>query len=99
MRWLVTFVLFLFLTGCTKTVYKPVYKTKTVYYKPPQELIDYKIKTPKPPNKEKFIQSGPIERQKQLTFYVIDLLKTIEKYKTKNKALKDWYKQLDKAVK
>ena len=87
--------LFLFL-GCTRVVYKPIYKVKRVYYKPPKQLTDYNITVPHPPVKQIYIDSDPIARENLLTFYVIDLLKTINKYKEKEHSLKDWYKKIDK---
>jgi len=84
-------ILTLIFTGCTKVVYKPVYKTKYVYIKPPQYLIKDTIKTPEPPKRHIFIKAGPIERETRLTLYIIDLLNVIKKYKIHRKELLKWY--------
>jgi len=83
----------IFILGCApKTKYQVVYKTKTIYLKPSDNIIDYKIDTPVPPDREIYIKASPIEREQMLTNYIIDLLKTIKQYKNKENSLKEWFK-------
>ena len=79
-------------TGCApKVEYQTIYKTKTVYLKPSDNILTDDIILPTPPNKEEFINARPMKREQMLTFYIIDLLKTIKKYKVKNKNIIEWY--------
>jgi hypothetical protein len=92
MKYLFTTLLMFLITGCaTRTEYKTIIKTKTVYLRPSDSILKYKITTPEPPNKDRFIQSSPIEREKMLTTYVMDLLYTIKKFKIKNNKILEWY--------
>lgn len=94
MKRILVFIPVIFLLGCApKVKYMTVYKTKTIYLKPGDSLINYKIDTPKPPNKDKFISADPITREKMLSLYIINLLKTIKEYKIKDKNLQEWYKK------
>jgi len=93
MKWLFLIITTIFIIGCVpKTEYQVVYKTKTIYLKPSDVIIDYKITTPPPPNKKEFIEATPIKREQMLTNYIIDLLKTIKQYKNKENSLKEWFK-------
>jgi PBP1b-binding outer membrane lipoprotein LpoB len=92
MKYLSLIFLIFLITGCaTKTEFKTIVKTKTVYLKPSDSILKYKITVPEPPDKIKFIQSDPIEREKMLTNYIIDLLYTIKKFKIKNNKILEWY--------
>lgn len=87
-------------TGCTPRVeYQTIYKTKTVYLKPSDNILKDDITVPTPPDKEEFIEAKPMEREQMLTFYIIDLLKTIKKYKIKNKNIMEWYKEANVSIK
>lgn len=89
--------LILFFSGCvTKTVY--ITKEKTVYVKPPMTYVVPKINLPMPPNKNKYINSNPFEREILLSGYSIDLLNTIKRYKLSDKALLKWYKDYNTSV-
>jgi len=89
--------LILFFSGCvTKTVY--ITKEKTVYVKPPMSYVVPKIGLPVPPNKDKYIDSGPLDREILLSSYSIDLLNTIKRYKLSDKALLQWYKDYNTSV-
>jgi len=93
MKWLTLIIASIFILGCApKTEYQVVYKTRTIYLKPSDNIIDYKIDTPAPPDKESYIKANPIEREQMLTNYIIDLLKTIKQYKNKEDSLKEWFK-------
>jgi len=87
-----------FISGCGTTEYKTIYRTKLVKVKPPVEIINYKIVTPIPPDKEEFVSGTPVEREKMLIFYSIKLLDTIKKYKIKNKNFKEWYNEINKTI-
>jgi len=90
---LLLFIPLVFFLGCaTKTEYQVVYKTKVVYLKPSDALLNYKIEVPAPPDKEEYINATPIEREQMLSSYIIDLLKTIKEYKIKENNLIQWYK-------
>ena len=79
-------------TGCTPRVeYQTIYKTKTVYLKPSDSILKDDIELPKPPDKKSFVYASPMEREQMLTFYIIDLLKTVKKYKLKTKSIIEWY--------
>ena len=94
MRYFILILGLIFFIGCGKQiVYKPVYKVRTVYLKPSDSILKHKISTPVPPKKESFINANPIERERLLTNYIIDLLKTIKLYKNKNNNILDWYKK------
>ena len=86
--------LLLMITGCgsRQPVYQVVYKTKTVYLKPSDELLKYEIDLPSPPDKELYVEAKPIQREQMLGLYIIDLLKVIKKYKVKEENIINWYK-------
>jgi len=93
MRQLILFITAIFILGCApKTEYQIVYKTKTIYLKPSDAILDYKIDTPAPPDKENYIKATPVRREMMLTNYIIDLLKTIKQYKNKENNLREWFK-------
>jgi hypothetical protein len=78
--------------GCSRQPeYKIIYKTKVIVEKPPKTLLYKKIDVPRPPNKFTYVNSGPFDRERMLTEYIIKLLSTIKNYKIKNKALIEWY--------
>jgi hypothetical protein len=86
-----------FISGCTTIKY--VYKTNTIYIKPPKELIDDDISLPTMSfNKVEYVLAGPIKRENILSNYIIDLLGTIDEYKIKNKKLSKWYKDVNTTV-
>ena len=92
---IISFIVFV---GCSpKVEYQTIYKTRTVYLKPSNDLLVDNITVPIPPNKKSFINANPIKREQMLTFYIIDLLKTIKKYKVKNKNILEWYKETNLA--
>ncbi len=87
-------LLLIMMTGCaTKTEIKEVRVVKKIKLIPPKKLINDDIALPEPPNKEKYIKSGPITRENMLTFYIIDLLSVIKEYKLKLKSINNWYKE------
>ena len=87
-------IILLILTGCsTRTEIKKVRVVKRIKLSPPKKLIEDDINIPEPPNKTKYIKSGPIRRENLLTFYIIDLLSTIKEYKLKLKSINKWYKE------
>jgi len=87
----------LFLACTPKVKYQLVYKTKLVYLKPPETLINYDIDLPIPPEKFTYIDAPPLKREQLLTDYIIDLLKTIERFKIKENNLKKWYKEINES--
>jgi PBP1b-binding outer membrane lipoprotein LpoB len=101
MRYLLIVMAIFFLSGCVKKVYVPVVSTR--YEEIPNDLIKDDISLPKPPDRESFVNSGPIERGSMLTSTVMDLYSTIRLYKLKLKHISDYNKELkdlnDKSLK
>jgi len=85
MKYIIPFLISIFLVGCMepKIVYvpRPYYKYKSI----PKDLIKDDIVVPKPPKREEFVSSDPIDREVILVKQVVKLYKTISLYKLKLK--------------
>ena len=79
------------LTGCsTRNDVVYVEKPKPVYIAIPDNIIIDDIDLPPPPNKESYINSGPIEREHMLGKHIITLYGVIRKYKLKLRKIEEF---------
>jgi len=90
-------ICFLLLAGCgdPKPPCKPkiVVKYKNKYILPPNSMLHI-YKPIKPIAKERYLELTQKEKEKELTMYVITLLRTVGKYRIQTTSLKRWrYKQ------
>ena len=85
------------LAGCA-TRQEPVIKIRTVnkYVHPPEYLLRDNIELPKPVDKKTYIEATPSEREFYNTKLILNLYKTIGKYKLKLKALREFDKNISK---
>ena len=77
------------LAGCSAKTKVKVLPVK-VYEPLPRELLVDDIIVPRPPDRETFINSDPIERELMLSNKLIDLYKVISQYKLKLKGIRNY---------
>ena len=80
------------LVGCTtKTIVEPkiVHKDRIVLIAPPDNVLT-KVVVPKPPDRDKFINSSNSNRMHMLSIYIIDLLNKIGTANNKIDGIRIW---------
>jgi len=99
MRFLIFSLLSMFLlSGCTtRTIYVP--KNVYIKYDIPKELVTDDVKLQTPPDREVYIGSNPIERERIMKTLIIGLYGNIASYKLKLKAIKKYDDNVSRIIK
>ena len=93
------FLILIILSGCSKQPDKIyITKYKIITLQPPKSIYQDDVNIPVPASKYRYVEANPIQRERILTKYIIDLLGVIKKYKIKLSELNNWYIDANKAV-
>jgi len=89
LKYILIVMAILFVTGCGCKPVVSVIPVK-VHEPIPAPILRDDITIPKPPNRAIFIHASPIDRETILTKKMISLYKTIAKYRSKLKSIKEY---------
>ena len=99
MKYILIIMLFVF-TGCDKDPKPPcssVVEHDVKYKFPPNSMMIVYV-PPKPIAKARYIELTPLEKEKELTVYVVSLLSTVGKYKRQTESLRSWKHNQQKLI-